>query len=206
MTTVPSPLRFCPHCNTATTEDGPTCKNCGRELAIVAVDPNPESFVFERHAPVDPNASFTFQTEYDLPQPEIVPSKPKTILDIFLFEGRASRQEFWWTLLAINFIYFSWLLGMLLIYWMIIREYPVRGLRGLEDLGSPLFIGSIWVAVAVQIRRWHDLEKSALWALVAFVPPATFYAIYQLGFVAGKPGPNKYGNDPFGYRRYLRRY
>ena len=32
------------------------------------------------------------------------------------------------------------------------------------------FLLSVWITLAVQVKRWHDLSKSGWWALINLIP------------------------------------
>jgi uncharacterized membrane protein YhaH (DUF805 family) len=98
-------------------------------------------------------------------------------------------------------------------------------LRVLWILGLPLLIGVIWASTSIAARRLHDRGKSAWWLLLyQGVPlvldllrlgmmrdPATsgaaaglgfigfciaMWVLVDLGFLRGKPGANRFGDDP----------
>jgi uncharacterized membrane protein YhaH (DUF805 family) len=51
--------------------------------------------------------------------------------------------------------------------------------------------------LAVQIKRWHDRNKSGWWVLISLIPLiGPIWAIIETGFLPGTPGPNDHGPDP----------
>ena len=55
----------------------------------------------------------------------------------------------------------------------------------------------IVVGVVVQIRRWHDRNKSGWWILLNLIPfLGSAWALIELGFIRGTKGPNRFGPDP----------
>lgn len=53
---------------------------------------------------------------------------------------------------------------------------------------------TIWPGLAVQIKRWHDRDKSGWWVLIALVPViGGIWALVETGFLEGTPGPNRFG-------------
>ena len=55
----------------------------------------------------------------------------------------------------------------------------------------------IWIGLAVQAKRWHDQDKSAWWILINFVPfVGGLIVLIMCGFIAGTPGPNRFGDVP----------
>ena len=60
-----------------------------------------------------------------------------------------------------------------------------------------IFIPMIWMSLAVQAKRWHDVDKSAWWILIGLVPfVGGLIALVFNGFIAGTPGPNRFGEGP----------
>jgi uncharacterized membrane protein YhaH (DUF805 family) len=52
----------------------------------------------------------------------------------------------------------------------------------------------IWPALAIQAKRWHDVDKSAWWILIGLVPlVGGLVALVFNGFVAGTPAANRFG-------------
>lgn len=50
-----------------------------------------------------------------------------------------------------------------------------------------------WIGLAVNVKRWHDLDKSG-WSELIRVG-----AWFELGFHRGTYGPNRFGPDPLEY-------
>jgi uncharacterized membrane protein YhaH (DUF805 family) len=54
----------------------------------------------------------------------------------------------------------------------------------------------IWVLIAVQVKRWHDRNKSAWWLLINFVPIIGWlWVLIECGFLRGTEGPNRFGDE-----------
>lgn len=97
------------------------------------------------------------------------------------FEGRASRREFWYFVLA-NFI-IGFILGVIE---SIIWDYPYRERETiLSDIYSLLVL---LPSLAVGARRLHDIDKSGWWMLV---PLYNIYLFAQ----KGHPGTNRFSTD-----------
>jgi nitrate/nitrite transporter NarK len=63
-----------------------------------------------------------------------------------------------------------------------------------------------WIAMALQIKRWHDLEKTGWLVLINLVPVAgSLISLAVLGFSKGRSGANKFGDGTapglLGYRQ-----
>jgi uncharacterized membrane protein YhaH (DUF805 family) len=58
----------------------------------------------------------------------------------------------------------------------------------------------IWPGLAINIKRWHDRDKSGWWILISLIPfVGPIWALVEVGFLPGTPGPNQYGPDPLGF-------
>ncbi len=104
---------------------------------------------------------------------------------LFSFKGRVGRKTYWLTLLAAIGIYFvsAAVLGAI--------GLPMEVLMALFVLA---YIPLIWISLAVQVKRWHDRNKSGWWVLIAFVPLiGPIWQLVENGFLAGDPSPNNYG-------------
>jgi uncharacterized membrane protein YhaH (DUF805 family) len=56
-----------------------------------------------------------------------------------------------------------------------------------------------WVHLALQVKRWHDRDKSGVWVLINLIPVIGWvWALIECGFLDGTPGPNAYGPSPKG--------
>jgi len=127
---------------------------------------------------------------------------------LFSFQGRINRAKYW----IASIVYVS----------LMIAPF---GLGFFFNFSAPFFviaaialIAIIVSGVAVGIKRLHDRDKSGWW-LAAFylVPPlldgtgrttgsavifglaslaVSIWAVVELGFLRGTPGPNQYGPDP----------
>jgi uncharacterized membrane protein YhaH (DUF805 family) len=141
------------------------------------------------------------------------------LLKYLSFHGRANRQRFWMTLLAIvGFYIVTALLLAFARVFFILALIPLAG-----------FVALIIASLANTARRLHDRNKSAWWlVLFSGVPfilsllsllislgergtpgaagaaglvsllelPIAIWAFVELGCLPGTKGPNKYGDDP----------
>lgn len=106
------------------------------------------------------------------------------------FRGRAGRKTFWLTWL----ISMSALMVPIMISGTLYTLGPAYAVPGsLLVIATAFFV--CWVMLAVQVKRWHDLDKSGWMILINFIPlVGPIIAIANLGFRAGKGGPNRF--DP----------
>jgi uncharacterized membrane protein YhaH (DUF805 family) len=109
------------------------------------------------------------------------------ISELFTSKGRIPRSTFW--------IFFLLLYGVLgLIGFFMQRAGVSDTIKGIVGLIMfPLFL----VGIMMQIKRWHDRDKSGWWVLINLVPCiGGFWTLIECGFLKGTTGPNQYGPDP----------
>jgi uncharacterized membrane protein YhaH (DUF805 family) len=141
------------------------------------------------------------------------------VLKYLSFRGRANRQRYWLTVLAI--------FGIAIASAILAALLQIVPLLGLSII--PVWAACVVAVFANGVRRLHDRNKSAWWLLVFYVlptvlsipfrlaedgPPDGFQAVaallaliglpfsiwglVELGFLKGSPGPNRFGEDPLG--------
>ncbi len=119
------------------------------------------------------------------------------------FEGRSGRREFWMFGL-LNVIVYCLLGGMSLAYFISRaspvdyapgRSVPVFGIVGFALLGLWALVTLI-PNLAVQVRRFHDQDKSGWFWLLTFVPYVGSLIILIFMCLEGTRGPNRFGPDP----------
>lgn len=98
------------------------------------------------------------------------------------FSGRARREEYWMFVLF-NCIA-SFVLGL------------IDGLLGIQILSSLYSLAVMIPSLALQFRRLHDIDRSAWWLLLAFVPLVGAIVLFIFTVLPGTVGDNKYGADP----------
>lgn len=116
-----------------------------------------------------------------------------TLSELYLsFSGRISRKTYWLK----GVVPYVIIIGILQM--MMFATFSDRGPNGLiVGLISIVSILLIWPALAVSFKRWHDRGKSGWWILIALVPLiGGLWVLIECGFLAGTPGPNKYGPAP----------
>jgi uncharacterized membrane protein YhaH (DUF805 family) len=102
---------------------------------------------------------------------------------LFSFKGRIPRKTYWLTTLAMMAVFF---VIMLLI-------------SGLSEtmvgiVVVVLYIPLIWISLALQVKRWHDRDKSGWWVLIGLVPiVGGIWVFVENGCLAGTTGVNRFG-------------
>ena len=105
------------------------------------------------------------------------------------FSGRSQRKEYWMFILFTLFVLASF--GVI---------------RRIEAPGSLTTILILWLfflvaavpGVAVQVRRFHDQDRSGWLFLLHLIPYAGSLIVLVFMALDGTPGPNRYGPDPKG--------
>ena len=119
---------------------------------------------------------------------------------LFGFDGRIPRSTYWYVVLVkglvVNVVFMLLVFGVMGLAAISVDAFIV----GLS-LGSVFFaavsIPLIWSGIAVQVKRWHDLNKPGTWALIGFVPYiGPVWVLIECGCMRGTFGKNWYGPDP----------
>ncbi|MBN8741569.1 MAG: hypothetical protein BGP24_16995 [Lysobacterales bacterium 69-70] len=111
---------------------------------------------------------------------------------LFSFDGRVGRSVYWGFTVAV-IVLFCLLAGVMVMTTDVNNPQAGGGLASILMGIAGLLV--IWPSLAVQAKRWHDVDKSAWWILIAFVPfVGGLIALVFNGFIPGTPGPNRYGN------------
>lgn len=114
----------------------------------------------------------------------------KTLL--FSFEGRVGRGAYWGLVLA-SIVLFGGLTAWSF-YSLLSSPDPSQGGGLASILTLVLGLAFIWPALAIQAKRWHDVDKSGWWILINLVPAVGgLIALVFNGFLPGTEGPNRFG-------------
>lgn len=101
------------------------------------------------------------------------------------FNGRSSRKEYWMFHLVFVAAAATWA-----VFTGIGTGAIANALLAIATLG--LFIPHL----AVQVRRFHDQDKSGWFALLNLIPYVGPLVAYIFMFLPGTAGDNRYGPDP----------
>jgi len=121
------------------------------------------------------------------------------MLNLFFgFNGRINRARFWFAELV------RWIAlgGLLALMVLVSGDSWTRS--DFDQLPVPLRIfwgvtGVIWlyVGLVIQVKRWHDRNKSGLWVLIAIIPYiGALWTFIECGCLRGTAGANRFGPDP----------
>ena len=100
---------------------------------------------------------------------------------LFSFNGRINRKPYWIFLVL-----------------MVVLLAAVEGFTGdvnTEEFSSAFYLVSllsVWPTLAVQAKRWHDVDRSAWWLLINLVPfIGGIWVLIVCGFFRGTRGMNR---------------
>ena len=101
------------------------------------------------------------------------------------FKGRVNRAPF----LAFNLVVTIIYLGLIFAPG---REEPLSEETTVVFMLAFLF----WPSLAVQAKRWHDINKSAWFILFNLIPFGVIVTFLVNALLPGTNGPNRFGDDP----------
>ena len=118
---------------------------------------------------------------------------------IFLsFNGRLRRSHFWLGMVIL------WVVQCVIVMALVMPAISAAAAGGrapgpLALVGDLLLLALVWPGLAIQVKRWHDRDKSGWWVLINFVPIIGFFwLLIECGILDGTPGPNRFGPSPKG--------
>ncbi|MFM6832695.1 MAG: DUF805 domain-containing protein [Novosphingobium sp.] len=115
------------------------------------------------------------------------------------FSGRSQRKEYWMFVLF-TFIVVAVCMALMFAGGMALDESGQASPGPLFWLGVVILaiwgIGSIVPSIAVQVRRFHDQDKSGWMVLLGFIPYVGSIIVFIFMCIEGTRGPNRFGNDP----------
>jgi uncharacterized membrane protein YhaH (DUF805 family) len=112
------------------------------------------------------------------------------------FSGRSRRKEYW------MFVLFQILLlvPLMLVFFMTTDWTAADGDPFGSILGASLIVLFALVffipGLAVQVRRFHDQDKSGWFILLGFIPYLGGLILLVFMCIEGTRGPNRFGPDP----------
>ena len=106
------------------------------------------------------------------------------------FNGRIGRTTFWKCFVSLVVLYF--VAGII----EVILEALGVPSESVEIVGIIFWFLILWPNLAIQAKRWHDLDKSTWWICIVLIPiVGSIWALIQLGFKKGTEGDNRFGPD-----------
>ncbi|MGL1863170.1 MAG: DUF805 domain-containing protein [Pseudodesulfovibrio sp.] len=118
-----------------------------------------------------------------------VPAYKSSFLHVlFGLKGRCTRFDYWVKYGLFHFVFF---IVLVLLAEMEAWEF----FRVVNLIMMPL---SVWVSIAVGIKRCHDRNRTGWFMLLGLIPFLNLWVFIELCFLDGTYGPNQYGQDPKG--------
>jgi uncharacterized membrane protein YhaH (DUF805 family) len=117
---------------------------------------------------------------------------------LFSFSGRLNRAPYWILYIA------TWLVLGAIIFATggaaAVHGGQAGGGSAIGGLISLVVcIAWIWIALALNIKRFHDRDKSGWWVLIGLIPViGALWILIECGFLPGTPGDNRFGSNPVG--------
>ncbi len=117
---------------------------------------------------------------------------------LFSFQGRTRRLHFWIGLIGAGAVF-----GV--IYSLITSMTMSAVMNGgspnplLMGLGFIVDLAWLYVALAIDVKRCHDRDKTGWFVLIGLIPIIGWiWLLVELGFMDGTQGPNRFGPSPKG--------
>ena len=101
----------------------------------------------------------------------------------FVFEGRASRSEYWWFQLIVAPSY-------------VIFEITNSESSPVSFLFLVITLLTLIPAISAGVRRLHDTNKSGFYLLLSFIPFIGGLIVLFFLIAQGTKGKNRFGADP----------
>ena len=118
----------------------------------------------------------------------------------FSWEGRLNRKPYILRCLALGLILTAVYILLMVIAFTTAAAQVGNGIPTMGAFSATyiLYLPFIISGYLLAIRRLHDLDLSAFFILLSFVPVVSFFFALYLIFKKGTEGPNAYGPDPLG--------
>lgn len=116
------------------------------------------------------------------------------------FSGRSRRKEYWMFVLFMVLVYFALAVVLTVLGLSGDTEGSLFGAGGGVMLIILLLFGLAVIipSIAVQVRRFHDQDKSGWFVLLNLIPYIGGIIVLVFMCLEGTKGPNRYGPDPKG--------
>ena len=127
------------------------------------------------------------------------PESPVGIEALLSFEGRVNRATFWTTWLALACGVAAAAAGTRFL------NPNSGGIGALATIiGGVLIVifalFFMFMSIANEAKRYHDMDLSAWWVLLNLVPGLGALVLFALGFWPGTKGANRFGERPLQIR------
>ena len=123
---------------------------------------------------------------------------------LFSFQGRINRGTFWKliVLMIVGIVAAGVLAAVLIPQFM--TPGAAAGAEAASGGGGTaalvviiaIYAVTIWISLATQVKRWHDMDRSGWFVLLSLIPAINLLVFLYLGFNPGSAGPNRFGAAP----------
>jgi uncharacterized membrane protein YhaH (DUF805 family) len=102
---------------------------------------------------------------------------------LFSFQGRVTRTVWWISAIG-------WWVFLISATWL---NKFITGKEEASTLYTILILATLWPLLAIQVKRWHDRNKSAIWIMIGLIPiVGGIWALIELGFLGSVDEGNEY--------------
>ena len=116
------------------------------------------------------------------------------------FQGRSRRKEYWMFLLAVIILYTVFMVPLMLggFSTAMAGQQSTPGLLYFVGFGVMGILGLALLvpSIAVQVRRFHDQDRSGWMVLIGLIPYVGGIIVLVFMCLEGTRGPNRFGPDP----------
>jgi uncharacterized membrane protein YhaH (DUF805 family) len=118
---------------------------------------------------------------------------------LFSFTGRIPRRTYWlWRIVSVM----AFIIPFSLISPFLAGQSDAGD--GAPEISSAvailpflMAIPLLWIGLSLQVKRWHDRNKSGIWVLISIIPIiGPIWSFIECGCLPGTVGQNSYGPDP----------
>lgn len=129
------------------------------------------------------------------------PEGPVGIDALLSFQGRVNRGTFWMTWVGLAAGAVAAAIGAS----VFLDGPPGSGIFALATVVAAVLVMIfallfLFMSIANEAKRWHDMNKSAWWLLLNLIPGIGFIVFLVLGLMPGTKGPNRFGEAPLKIR------
>lgn len=113
------------------------------------------------------------------------------------FSGRSRRKEYWMYYLFLILVALAFTALFALLGGFATGSDVTSGALVILAVVLGLAVLAIIVpSIAVQVRRFHDQDKSGWFVLLGFIPYVGGIIVFVFMCIEGTRGPNRFGPDP----------
>ena len=113
---------------------------------------------------------------------------------VFGFEGRLRRRDYWLIILAKYVVSIT----IFLVVLAVTGDTGGNGFGPLKIAQFAMMVPSLWISIAITLKRCHDRDKGGGWVAFFWLVPIVgwIWGLVELGFLDGTQGRNSFGKSP----------